>query len=346
MKIIKIAILLTALILMFSSCKNNLMPIEVGTSDPNYPPGRRDYTWTADTIKAYLIFFNSIWGKSINDIWAVSSVGSVYENIYRFNGNNWYKETRIPIGNTISLWGTEQNLWICCGDGRIWNYNNVFTSSKQFTYEGTNVLFFSMAGKYDNEVYAGGGKNISNNKDALIYKYDGSGWQNSKIIKNFGNVFWVKYSSKTDCYYFLTSVANLNAQDTVRLLEYNKTDIKLIFKGPDNDEKRCTMNNIDGFLYVRIGTKLYRYINGKLNDFLEINLPNFGGQLWGRNKDDFFIRMQDGLLHYNGSDLQYIIKFPTNTTFGTSALILDKDIFLHAFDNNTGYNIIYHGKLK
>ena len=30
---------------------------------------------------------------------------------------------------------------------------------------------------------------------------------------------------------------------------------------------------------------------------LEINLPNFGGQIWEEPKMIFFIRMYDGLLH-------------------------------------------------
>ena len=40
------------------------------------------------------------------------------------------------------------------------------------------------------------------------------------------------------------------------------------------------------------------------------------------------------------------LKFSSNTTFGSCALVLDKDIFLHAFYDKTGYDIIYHGTLK
>ena len=342
MKLIKKLATLFVLVIVLFSCNNNAVEPE-----PNYEPGRRDYTWTADTIKAYYIYFNSIWGKTANDVWAVSSVGSVFENIYRYDGTKWYRETRTPIGNTASLWGTDNNLWICCQDGRIWNYkNDLFSSSTQFKYEDKEILFFSLAGKSEHEIYAVGGKKILNNRDGLIYKYNGVNWQFDKVMKNRGNITKIRYSYRNNTYYFLSDLDNATTTDTIRLTEYNGINIKMIFEEALTGENSCTMNDVDGLLYVTIGRKIYRYVNDKFNDFLEINLPNFGGQIWGRTKNDFFIRMQDGLLHYNGTDLQYILKFHKNTTFGTSALVLEKDIFLHAFNNKTGYNIIYHGKLK
>ncbi len=341
MNLYKLLLIIPILFIQFISCSESGVEPE-----PNYKPGSRDYTWQADTIKAYYVYFNSIWGKTVNDVWMVSGVGSALENIYRYDGTKWYRETRTPIGNTSSLWGTDNNLWISTKDGRIWNYkNNTFTSSPQFKYEEKDVLFFSMAGKNDNEIYAGGGKGIPFNRDGLIYKYNGNSWQLNRALKNYGNIFLARYSTKNDRYYFLAYIDNKEIMDTTRLLEYDGKDIKTII----NDQtagNNLAMNDIDGYLYVGKGKKIYRYIDGKLNDFLEINLPNFGGQTWGRNKNDFFIRMQDGLLHYNGTDLQYLLKFTSNITFGSSMLVLEKDIFLHAFDDKTGYNIIYHGKLK
>jgi hypothetical protein len=342
MKQITKSLILLTLFTFLSSCnKNSVEP------EPNYEPGRRDYVWTMDTIKAYYIYFNSIWGKNANDVWAVSSVGSVFENIYRYDGTKWYRETRTPIGNTVSLSGTENNLWICCKDGRIWNYkNDAFTSSPQFKYENEEILFFSMAGKNDNEIYAGGGKRISYNKDALLYKCTDNNWQQNNVLKNYGNVYWLKYSSRNNKYYFLTYLDNETLMDTVKLFEYDGKEPKMLFENSTIEDFRCSINDVDGYIYVLIGNKILRYTNREYQPYLEINLPNFGGQFWGRNKNDFFIRMQDGLLHYNGTDLEYILKFPVNITFGSCALVLEKDIFLHAHDDKTGYNIIYHGTLK
>lgn len=340
-------ILLWSTILIFAitaGCKES--PVE-SLPDDNSTPGRRDYAWSADTIKAYYIYFNSIWGKKVEDLWAVSLVGSATENIYRYNGGQWYRETRMPIYNTVSLWGTENNLWICTKDGYIWNYkNDVFSPSTQFLYKGSEIDFFSMAGKTDNEVYAGGDQKEFFSRDAILYKYNGINWQLNRIIKNNGAVIRVRYSSLNNSYYLLTVLDNETLSDTVRLHEYKNNNSKIIYQNYISENTSCVMNDINGSMYVTIGKKISIYYKDRFYDLLEINNPNFGGQLWGRNRNDLFIRMFDGLMHYNGTDLQYILKFPQGVRFGTSALVLEKDIFLHAFDDKSGYNIIYHGKLK
>ncbi len=146
--------------------------------------------------------------------------------------------------------------------------------------------------------------------------------------------------------YLLTSIDNETLSDSVRLYEYNGNDLKVIYQNYISENTSSVINDIDGYMYVTIGHNIFRYYKDKFEEILEVSAPNFGGQIWGRNKNDIFIRMFDGLMHYNGSDVQYVLKFPPDIRFGTSALVLEKEIFLHAFDNKTGYNIIYHGKLK
>ncbi|MEW6195170.1 MAG: hypothetical protein AB1521_08450 [Bacteroidota bacterium] len=344
MKLTTKALLIILFLMTFLSCKKNSLSVE---PEPNYEPGKRDYVWTADTIKAYYIYISSIWGKTVDNVWAVSMVGGTYENIYRYNGTNWYKETRTPIGNTTSLWGTDDNLWISTHDGHIWNYsNNTFTSSPQFLYGQKEIYFFNVVGKNNNEVYACGGKNIPFNRDGLIYKYDGVNWHLELEINDYGSLYWARYSSNNDKYYFLAFLDNKELMDTTRLLEYDGENIKVVYQNYISDNTSVIINDINGYLYVTIGHKIFRYYRNNFEQILEINNSNFGGQTWGRNKNDIFIRMFDGLMHYNGSDTQYILKFPENIDFGTSTLVLEKDVFVHAFDNKTGYNIIYHGQLR
>jgi hypothetical protein len=339
-KNIFLILLLTAQV-MFISCKNDV----VMPDDSNAIAGRRDYTWTADTIKFGYLHINSIWANTINDVWALSIVGGTYENIYRYNGIAWYKETSAPVPNTVSLWGTDKNLWISTHDGHIWKYyNNIFTSSENFFYEETEIDFYSMAGKNDDEIIACGGKSIPFNRDGLIYKYNGIAWQPDLVIKNYGNLYWVKYSRRNDKYYFLSYLDNKEATDTTRLIEYDGKRVNTLLYQKEGEN--FMINDIDGYLYITDGNKIYRYYNGRLNYLLEITEPNFKGQVWGRNKNDLIFQMKDGLIHYNGTDLEYILKFPNNVEYGSCAYVLDKDVFIHAFDNNSGYNIIYHGKLN
>ena len=110
-------------------------------------------------------------------------------------------------------------------------------------------------------------------------------------------------------------------------MNMTKKEMKLVLENTPNGNNSTTINEIDGWLYITIGEKIYRYKNGKFNDYLEVNLSNFGGQIWGRNRNDVFIRMFDGLLHYNGSNFKYILKFSSNITFGSPAIVLEKDIF-------------------
>ena len=66
---------------------------------------------------------------------------------------------------------------------------------------------------------------------------------------------------------------------------------------------------------------------------------------WGRNKNDIFISMKDGIAHYNGTDIKYTYHYK-GTEEAFSATVLSNDIFIltNDFDNNT--NIIIRGKLQ
>ncbi len=337
-------VLILGIFALFNSCEDTSNNPK--DDEENYPPGSRKYEWTADTIKAYYTYFNSIWGLAPDDVWAVSPQSFTYYNIYRYDGINWSRDTTKAIGNTVSLWGTENNIWICCKDGRIWNYSNgSFNSSEKFRYDDTDILFISMAGTGSDEIYVSGGKHENYNRDGIIYRYNGIQWTRDNVLKNYGNLYRIRYSSQDKKYYLLSYLENPESPDTMRLLEYDGRSHKTIMTDK-NDQHNLVINTIDGYLYLTSNHKISRYIDGEFKSVIEVNSPQFGGQLWGRNRNDIFIRMKDGLLHYNGADTEYVLKFPTNIEFGSCALVLEKDIFIHAFDNNTGYNIIYHGKLK
>lgn len=78
----------------------------------------------------------------------------------------------------------------------------------------------------------------------------------------------------------------------------------------------------------------------------EVNATNFGGLVWGRNRNDIFIRMKDGIAHYNGTDWQYLFKSQEPMGLSPNSLVLEKDFFIPAKLLKTGANIIYHGTLK
>ncbi|MDO8548583.1 MAG: hypothetical protein Q7S39_00325, partial [Ignavibacteria bacterium] len=65
------------------SCNNN--PFK----PPDDPPGRRDYTWTVDTLNIPFTNLTRIWGSSPMDVWAIGPGGDANKTIYHFDGEKW-----------------------------------------------------------------------------------------------------------------------------------------------------------------------------------------------------------------------------------------------------------------
>ena len=103
---------------------------------------------------------------------------------------------------------------------------------------------------------------------------------------------------------------------------------------------------MNGEVYVTLDGKIYKFNNGQLDfwkDFPGTSFLNFKS---GRNEKDFFGTSIEGLLHFNGSDLQAIYKtYPKNIEL-YRVFILENDIFISAFEPDTQLKFIIRGKLK
>jgi hypothetical protein len=76
-----------------------------------------------------------------------------------------------------------------------------------------------------------------------------------------------------------------------------------------------------------------------------IDDPKFDYQVYGRSEKDIFVGMQDGVAHYNGSDLQYLFRFSGNFTYSPVPAIFEKDVFFRIDDGLNGVITAVHGKL-
>jgi hypothetical protein len=65
----------------------------------------------------------------------------------------------------------------------------------------------------------------------------------------------------------------------------------------------------------------------------------------GRTEKDIFINMQDGIGHYNGSNLQTLFKLDNNILF-SDAMLFEKDVFFICPDPAKRNFFIVHGQLK
>ncbi len=343
-----IVFLITVILFAFSCNENPLEPEE------NYPPGNRNYTWQADTIEAYFVDYYGIWGDTVTNVWAVSQGGSAQHAVIKYDGERW-NFVSLPSGmySPIAVFGFGNDIWFGQDEGKIWHYSNgnyINEFYREINTSIENMLFIDICGTSKTELYATGSyytqsDDINFPNDGIIYKYNGHRWSLDKYLPNNGFISKIKYSSRNDKYYLLCFPYWGFERDTNRLYEYDGNTLKMIYNKATSPENSCTINEVNGEIYVTIGKTICSYLNNDFGYRFEVNDQNFGGQIWGRNKNDILIRMYDGLCHYNGTNIEYILRLPNNLMPG-NGFILKDDFFYVTFDNNTGLNIIYRGTIK
>ncbi len=84
--------IIIALAIISCSCDSTEPPIEID------PPGRRDYTWSVDTLKDNFLHLWRTWGSSSKDVWVVGG-GSTSDGVplYHYDGEKWEK----PSGSLL-----------------------------------------------------------------------------------------------------------------------------------------------------------------------------------------------------------------------------------------------------
>jgi len=122
------------------------------------------------------------------------------------------------------------------------------------------------------------------------------------------------------------------------------TNIVKIYEGKSSLKTGTFLQKIDGEIYFVIGNTINKYVNNSFKKIFEVTLPNFGIQIHGRTAKDIFLRMTDGIAHYNGNDFKYLYKFKSRVSF-TDAVVFEKEIFVLADDLTNGVNLVFRGKL-
>ncbi len=333
MKQITKLLILLAIIITLVTCKDD----PVSPDDSNAVPGRRDYTWVADTIGNPYLDFYSIWGNSPDNIWTAGVLMS--DALYRYDGQKWNLDNRVYISDPLALWGYDNNVWIGNDKGCIWKFtDDVYKQElEDFKIDKNFLDFYEMTGTSSNEIYIVGSDRIN----PMIMKYDGNFWSLDKKLTDSAVFNQIKYCYRNDKYYLVCALFDYST----RIYEYDRKNLKMIYEYPPSNGGPA-IATIDGYAYLVIDKKIYRYFNGNMEFIFEVNDPYFGGVVWGRNRKDIFIRMQDGLAHYNGTDWQYLFRSPEPISLSPNCVVFEKEFFIPARIKTTGYNVIYHGKLK
>ncbi|PIW70579.1 MAG: hypothetical protein COW08_01100 [Ignavibacteriales bacterium CG12_big_fil_rev_8_21_14_0_65_30_8] len=339
---ILIAVLAFPLLVIYFSCQSPAGPEDL-------TPGRRDYSWTVDTLNYPFNTIYRIWGSSPIDVWSISSGGFLDKTIFHFDGNNW---TTDGISRSISpsaIFGfSSSNVYIGGSNGRIWhfdgsNWKQIAELSKD---ENNQVGFDNMWGESPNDIYAFGAYPDSNSlfNNSVIAHFTNNNWS---ILNTDGLKGIVEnlYKNKTDqkIYLRVISIGGIVSIDSSNIFEYLQGKFNKIYSSSVDNANTSLINNE---VYFVLGREIARRIDNKFQTIFNVDVPNFYNNIWGRNSNDIFLSMTDGLAHYNGNTIEYLLHFDKPRTQIFGAMLFDKDVFFLVYESQTNLNLIHHGRLK
>jgi hypothetical protein len=335
-----IIIYLQALTLLFDlSCKDKAVgPEEI-------KPGRRDYTWTVDTIQIFSNNILSIWGSSPDDIWGVGPGGDLATTIWHYDGNNWSTD---GIGRNLSpecVYGFARNdVWIAGMDGKIWHYDgNNWTQNYQHTINGfTGVSFYDLYGTSNRDLYAVGTVWFDNEtRRGIILHYNGITWKQEYLADINSYFYKVRESSDKRCFiHCIKQDVQYNSNDTTVFYEFDEKVLKEIYSDENKSIKGGWMTIIKGDIVFSFNDGIYKYIDSTFLPITKYESQRTPGAVFGRNDKDILIGTTDGISHFNGTDIHSLV---TTAGWINDGQIFEKDI---VFLDIELASLIYHGKLK
>jgi len=316
LKILKVTILSSILFLLLVSCKNNPLSVTAPAT-----PGRRDYVWTLDTLKSSFNYFSGLWGSSPSDVWTVGDGADSESRLWHFDGNKWSvynKEQIICAGNAL-IGFSKDNVWMVGDEGRIWHYdgdrwaeNFVYVQNDGFA----NIL--DVLGSNSNDIYAVGDINLTSVKEqrGFILHYDGHQWKEyfkANYISQFNSVLGDNNNVFITGIRLVFKPENFIVVDSAYISRISVNKLNKIYEvAADLPMSLAQVGNDIAFVVTK---SLYRYSNGSLEHVMDINNSNFASCVYGRSYSDIFIKMCDGVGHYNGTDIVYLYKFDSNYSY-------------------------------
>lgn len=325
--------------------------LSCNTTEPtdDIKPGRRDYTWTVDTLDTQMNRIQSIWGSSANDVWAVGPGGlTPNEKLWHFDGDLWqpYKQA-LPIAPEC-IYGTAQNnIWIGGNDANIYRFNG-FEWNKVYSISRPDTsgnFIKDIWCENANSVYAIGTAYLMQEpaQRTFILHFDGVKWKEIYFSKH--KLQFLRIQKKDNKLFLTGTILTLTSEpDTMIFYKFENNILSEIYRNTTDKITYLSLNQIGYDPYFLIGQDLNKYVNNKFIKIASFNNQTFGYQSYGRNEKDIFVRMIDGLAHYNGTNLEYLYHFSNQyTSIINRALLFEKDVFFTVHDNQNNLNLILRG---
>ncbi len=321
---------------------------------PEPEPGPRNYMWEVDTLNMEMNYISSIWGASPSDIWTVGPGGTYQDRLWHFDGTNWSAYNKEPIlclGNTLFGFRTD-NVWMggggCLVHGAvIWHYDGTkWSQHSEYDVKGSySVDINDIWGINKNNIYACGIFVLKDEQTerirGFVLHYDGQSWK--EVVKaDFPSQFHTVRSEGNKVYIFSSATEN-GIRGDFEIYEIKNRQLNKIYTGPRMTG--ISLYSLAGKVYFVMGQDVCRYTNGSFVKQFTIDFENFGNKIYGRHENDQFIRMTDGIVHYNGQNMEYLYTFPQLSISIKDVVLFERDIFFCCRSNLT-IELIIHGKLK
>ncbi len=324
----------------------------LGCKSPNGPesmlPGRRDYTWTVDTISSYDPVYR-LWGYSPTNVWAVTRAGYDNKKIFHFDGERWITGNYVVPFGIYSIYGfSDNNIFLGCNNGKIYHFDgNSFSEVAALTKDGrSDIVFDNMWGESPNDLYAFGAYPDANGpfNNSVIAHFTNNRWDMFNTAGLIGIVEHL-YKNQTDNKIYLQVIKISNTYDSTAIYEYWGDQYTKLYN-TQWDNHWASISLINNEVYFILKDEIDRRVNNQFQMVLNLGSTNFYENIWGRNLKDLFLEMENGLAHYNGSDIQYLFHYiqPNVSIFG--AVLFENDVFFLVYEYTTRLSLIYHGKLK
>ena len=323
--------------------------LSCNTTEPidNIQPGRRDYEFTFDTVKVPFSYLSRIWGTGPTDVWAVGPGSGLDETIWHYDGNTWSTDGVSRGIAPLSVYGfSSDDVWLAGNEGKIWHYDGKSWSQKlDFKKSGYYLGFQEIWGESPQNIYAVGYADTTTFRRAIIVHYDGFKWEEKKIpLINYDFIRIMKDIKGSGKYYLRGY--GLENDDYTGVFEYDgNINIKKIYEEKFSLKTSATFRLLNRRLYFVIGNTINIYENNGFKKVLDINEPNFLGQIFGRSEKDILLLMSDGIAHYNGTDIQYIKKIDPDIELSEAA-VFENDFIFIADDFVNHDNVFVRGTLK
>lgn len=335
--------ILLFLVAIFSACG-----LLGGEGKEPLEPGPRNYTWTVDTLaNGPSGWINDIWGSSPDNVWAVTT-GGLY-HLWHYDGQTWAPESLSIFMNGFSIYGfAEDDIWVGGSDGKLYHFNGLeWKMAFQYTFENMyDASIWSIWGDSPSDIYAVGDLEETDGPTyrSFLLHYDGKTWEELTTTK-LGVFFNRVRTMGSDVYIQASQI--YSSPDSSLFYRYRKQHLEELMAEPTRQITWSSLNKIGEDILFVIGDTLYTYQSGKFKKELEVTKPDFGYQIYGRSKKDIFLRMANGLVHFNGKDHWYLFYVnPPLKTISNQAMIFKRDVFFLVTDfESLGSSYVYHGTL-